>query len=277
MESNSKVIAIFSDTITDKAIADIKSKHDGLVHDFTNEQEFKAARKVATEMNKVLKSIDRVGIDAAKQVTEVRNELKERVESAYSGTVEPFQIENQRRKDEAKRIADEKAARLAEQKQKLDMIKGAASRAMYLREDEITDILQDVMSIEIDSFDEDMRQEAQFAKDMSLSQLQEAYKHASEKEEARKAAELKEAELADKNDEIAALKAQLEALQPSKQKACDGKFKVRVEWSGYSHGYSIYEVEADSEDEAIENWCEGIKIESTTVRDDIEAQEAVIL
>ena len=54
-------------------------------------------------------------------------------------------------------------------------------------------------------------------------------------------------------------------------------FKVRVEWSGYSRGYSVYEVEADSKEEALENYYEGNQIEREVVRDDTEAQEKNII
>lgn len=227
MENTTKVIAIFSDTVTDKAIADIKSKHADLVHDFSNEEEFKAGRKVNTEMNKLLKEVDRVGIDAAKQVTETRNHLKDLIEDAYSGTVTPWTIENQRRNDEKKRIEDERKARIAEQEQTLSMIKGASARALYLNHEEIEDILQDVMNVDVDSFDDDMKQEAKAAKEISLSQLNSAFKNAAEKEEARKQAELKEAELADKEDEIAELKAKLAEMQPQKIEAVEVEFVAK--------------------------------------------------
>lgn len=55
------------------------------------------------------------------------------------------------------------------------------------------------------------------------------------------------------------------------------KFKVQVEWSGYSRGYSVYEVEAESEEEALECYYEGNQIERNVVRDDTEAQEKNII
>ena len=55
------------------------------------------------------------------------------------------------------------------------------------------------------------------------------------------------------------------------------KFKVQVEWSGYSRGYSIYEVEAENEDHAKEIYYEGKKIEHETVRDDTESQEINVI
>lgn len=227
MENNSRVVAIFSDTVTDIAIKEIAQKHDGLVHDFSNEEEFKAARKINTEMNKLLKEVDRVGIDAAKNVTDMRNDLKERIESAYSGTVTPFKIEDQKRKDEKKRIEDEKQAKIQSQKNILNMLKNASARAIHLPVDDIEDILQDVMSVDLSEFDDDMKPEAQTAKDISLAQLNDAFKYAAEKEQARKAAEIKEAELADKNDEIEKLKAQLAAMQP-KQDSSHEEYKATL-------------------------------------------------
>jgi hypothetical protein len=218
---NNKILAIFTDTVTEGALETITAKHKGLVHDFSNEAEFKAARKVNTEMNKLLKAVDTVGIAAAKQVTALRNDFKDQIEEAYSGTVYPFYIEDQKRKNEAQRIKDEKDARLAEQSAKLAMIKGASARAMHLPIDDIEDILQEVMSIDLAFFDEDMQQEAKSSKEISLAQLQDAFKFAGQKEEMRKAEEIQRAELADKDDEITKLKAMLEAQQPKEVIADD--------------------------------------------------------
>lgn len=208
MESN-KIVAIFADTVTGDKLESIRTKHQGLVHDFSNEAEFKAARKISTEMNKLLKAVDRVGIDAAKQVSDLRNELKDKIEDAYSGTVAPFDIENQRRKDEANRIKQEEDRKIAEQRQILNMMKGASQRALHLPFDDIEQILDDVMNVDLSQFEGDMQQEAQFAKDVSLAQLSDALKFATEKENMRKEKEMAAAMLGDKDDEIARLKAML--------------------------------------------------------------------
>lgn len=50
------------------------------------------------------------------------------------------------------------------------------------------------------------------------------------------------------------------------------KYKVAVNWSGYSRGYSVYEIEAESEEEAIENCWDGERIEHEVVRDDTEKE-----
>ncbi len=51
------------------------------------------------------------------------------------------------------------------------------------------------------------------------------------------------------------------------------KFKVEVEWSGYSRGYSVYLVEADTKEEAEEiGIFDGERIKYEVVRDDTEKE-----
>lgn len=50
------------------------------------------------------------------------------------------------------------------------------------------------------------------------------------------------------------------------------KYKVDMEWSGYSRGTLTYIIEAKSEDEAKEIWCEGEKTHYDVVRDDTEIE-----
>lgn len=49
-------------------------------------------------------------------------------------------------------------------------------------------------------------------------------------------------------------------------------YDVQVEWSGYSRGYSVYRVEAESEEKAREFWYEGERRVHETVRDDTETE-----
>jgi hypothetical protein len=50
------------------------------------------------------------------------------------------------------------------------------------------------------------------------------------------------------------------------------KYQVTVDWSGYSRGTSVWIVEAESEDDAKEDWCCGEEIERYTKRDDTECE-----
>lgn len=58
------------------------------------------------------------------------------------------------------------------------------------------------------------------------------------------------------------------------------KYTVEIPWSGYSRGYSIYEVIAESKDDAIDRaaYEEGVLVEREVIRDDteIELEEAIV-
>jgi hypothetical protein len=47
-------------------------------------------------------------------------------------------------------------------------------------------------------------------------------------------------------------------------------YHVEIEWSGYCRGTAVWEIAAENEDEAKENWCEGIEMDRELVREDIE-------
>jgi hypothetical protein len=51
------------------------------------------------------------------------------------------------------------------------------------------------------------------------------------------------------------------------------KFQVTKHWCGYSRGYTIYEVEAETLVDATELYYDGKQIEHVVVRDDTEPEE----
>ena len=50
------------------------------------------------------------------------------------------------------------------------------------------------------------------------------------------------------------------------------KWTVEVQWSGYSRGISTYIVEAETEEDAKENWWDGERVAHKVVRDDTEGE-----
>jgi len=50
------------------------------------------------------------------------------------------------------------------------------------------------------------------------------------------------------------------------------KYQVKIDWSGYSRGTEVYEVEADSEQEARDRWCHNDPVSRTVDRDDCERE-----
>lgn len=49
-------------------------------------------------------------------------------------------------------------------------------------------------------------------------------------------------------------------------------FEVRTEWAGYSRGGAVYRVEAESKEEAMEEFCGGERVKRYTNRDDTEEE-----
>ena len=49
-------------------------------------------------------------------------------------------------------------------------------------------------------------------------------------------------------------------------------YNVIVNWQGYSRGETIYQVEADSEEDAMDNYYSGVEVDHFTVRDDTEKE-----
>jgi len=222
---NKQIEVLFTESVTEQGIQDIIAKHDPkLVRDMTNEAEFKEARKVRTEMNKLVEKVNATRITLSTQLKDHGDDLIARIESGYSPTVTPFLVENESRKIEKKRIEEKRKARVREQEDKIADIKGASNRAMHLPLDDLESILQDVCDVDLAWFDDEFRGGAQIAKEVSIGQLNDAFKYLTEKETARQEKEIQNAELADKNDEIEKLKAQLAAMQPEPIKEVAQKY-----------------------------------------------------
>jgi hypothetical protein len=66
-------------------------------------------------------------------------------------------------------------------------------------------------------------------------------------------------------------------IQNAAERPAKGTFTVKIEWSGFSRGYSIYEVEAASELEAKEYYGDGNMIERQVVHDNTKQQSSTII
>jgi hypothetical protein len=53
-------------------------------------------------------------------------------------------------------------------------------------------------------------------------------------------------------------------------------YDVEVQWSGYSRGYTVYRVKAESAEAANDTFWDGEQIAHETVRDDTETQEVSV-
>tara|TARA_R110000850_G_scaffold75037_1_gene164007 strand:- start:653 stop:832 length:180 start_codon:yes stop_codon:yes gene_type:complete len=54
-------------------------------------------------------------------------------------------------------------------------------------------------------------------------------------------------------------------------------YAVTLDFAGYSRGYEVRMVEANSPEEARENWYEGEVVENETIRDDLDREVTEVI
>lgn len=193
--SNNLVEVIFQNELTAAGLAELRAKYPSdVVTDMSVEENFKQARKTRTEMNKLVDAINRRRIDVSSEIKAHGDSLIKQVTDIYSVVVQPFEIEDQRRKDiaaEEKRKYDEKiAAERAQIKEISDWVTFCNGRSPA----EIQGIIEAVDLIDTAGFHKDLIHEAIEVKDSTLNSLSGMLQQAIVNEQADK--HRKEAELA---------------------------------------------------------------------------------
>lgn len=170
--SNNLVEVIFQNELTAAGLADLRAKYPAdVVTDMSVEENFKRARKTRTEMNKLVDAINRRRIDVSSEIKTHGDNLIKQVTDIYSVVVQPFEIEDQRRKDiaaEEKRKYDEKiSAERAQIKEISDWVMFCNGKSPA----EIQDIIEAVDLIDTAGFHKDLIHEAIEVKDSTLNSL----------------------------------------------------------------------------------------------------------
>lgn len=192
--SNNLVEVIFQNELTAAGLAELRAKYPAdVVTDMSVEENFKQARKTRTEMNKLVDAINRRRIDVSSEIKTHGDSLIKQVTDIYSVVVQPFEIEDQRRKDiaaEEKRKYGEKiAAERAQIKEIGDWVPFCNGKSPA----EIQDIIEAVDLIDTAGFHKDLIHEAIEVKDSTLNALSGMLQQAIVNEQAdkqRQAAEL---------------------------------------------------------------------------------------
>jgi len=102
---------VYSNQITENELSRLRLKYPkNLIVDMSNDVEFKAARKVRTERNKLAAAINRRRIDVTNELKSHGDLLIEQVTEAYDPLVSQFEIEDAARKQKAaeKEVARQK-------------------------------------------------------------------------------------------------------------------------------------------------------------------------
>ena len=214
---NNLVEIVFQNELTKNGLDELRNKYPSdLVVDMSSDEEFKQARKTRTEMNKLVDAINRRRIDVSSEIKSHGDSLIKQVEEIYSVVVQPFEIEDKRRKEiaaEEKRKYEEKI--LAE-RQQIQQINLFVSDCSGKSSEYIQGVIESVDLIETDGFHKDLIHEAIQVKKNTLDLLSNALQQAIINEQAEEQRKAAEAQVAEMRAQMEAMQSQLAAQQAAK-------------------------------------------------------------
>jgi len=155
------IATLFSNEMTDQGLAELRERFPAdLVHDMTNETQFKAARKTRTERNKLVESIKSRRLGVTSEIKIKAEDLTNEVELIYSSVVGPFETQL-----EVNKIAKEKAERELKElidSQRIDInnMNNFVNECIGKTSKSISDVIEAVDLIETTVFHKDIIHEA---------------------------------------------------------------------------------------------------------------------
>lgn len=172
MENTNNVLALFNDQITEQGLTELRGRFPSdLVVDMTDEAQFKEARKVRTERNKLTKAINDRRLDVTKELKNEGDSLISQVNEIFSVMVDPFETEDKKRKDEVDKVKRELEILLNQELARISSIKNFITQCFNQKSDYIADMIESVELIETESFHKDVIHEAIQAKKETIAQL----------------------------------------------------------------------------------------------------------
>jgi hypothetical protein len=183
--SNQLVEIVFKDELTQEGLADLRAKYPAdLVFDMSDDEVFKAARKTRTEKNKLVEAIDRRRIDVCAEIKQHGDSLIRQIDEIYSVVVEPFEIEDKRRKDIEKQKKEQYEVLIKSEREKIAEIGAWVPACIGKSSAEIQDIIEAVDMIDTSLFHKDVIHEAIDVKQKTISQLGQSLSQAIQNEQA---------------------------------------------------------------------------------------------
>lgn len=167
---------VFKEDLTQEGLKEIiKRFPKDEVHDLSDDEKFRDARKARTEMNKLTKAINDRRIAFTGSVKDYADGLIKDVEQAYDPIVSAFLLEDGKRK-KAKAEAEAKHEKmLSELREQIAGIRNFVNDAQGQDPEGIASIIESVDLIETDGFHKDVIHDAIEAKKETLEKLHEMY------------------------------------------------------------------------------------------------------
>ncbi|MBH0034586.1 hypothetical protein I6F43_07815 [Pseudoalteromonas sp. NZS71_1] len=182
------VEVVYQEDLTKKGLADLRKKYPkSFSLDMSDDEQFKQARAIRAEFNKLVKSINERRIGFSKELKTYGDDLVKKVEAIYAPTVEAFLLEDKHRKEEAARIAKEREQFLNKQRDEIAQMSNFVDQCKNQGSQFIADTIEAVDLVDTESFDKELIHEAIDTKKGILETLNNMY-------QAVKAAEAVEAE-----------------------------------------------------------------------------------
>lgn len=172
METKTLVQAFETElNLTEQGFKELTERKKGLVIDIKTDDGFKLARKERTEQNNLIKDIDRLAIDGKNDIDEVRNKLKVRVVKIFAPTVNAFEAENLRRKEEAAKAARLEEERIQAIHDQINSIREFSTNLIGKTSEELQGIIEAVDMIDVSENFSEFTQEAMQVKKETLGDL----------------------------------------------------------------------------------------------------------
>lgn len=188
VESTQIIPFVFSESVTETTLKDLRKQYPRkLKLDMSNDDDFKEARKIRTERNKITKAIDEKRKAYCAEVKEYADKLIGDIDKIYTPYIEAFETEDKRRKEEAARIAKEREAFLNKQRDEIAQMGYFTEQCKGQNSQFIADTIEAVDLVDTEAFDKELIHEAIDTKKNILEALNNMY-------QAAKAAEAVEAE-----------------------------------------------------------------------------------
>ncbi|MDN3390896.1 hypothetical protein [Pseudoalteromonas sp. APC 3691] len=179
VESTQIIPFVFSESVTETTLKDLRKQYPKkLKLDMSNDDDFKEARKIRTERNKITKAIDEKRKAYCAEVKEYADKLIGDIDKIYTPYIEAFETEDKRRKEEAERIAKEREAFLNKQREEIAQMSSFVDQCKNQGSQFIADTIEAVDLVDTEAFDKELIHEAIDTKKNIIEALNSMYQAA---------------------------------------------------------------------------------------------------
>lgn len=161
MTANNILSLVFEEQLTETGLATLRAKYPAdEVMDMKDDDQFKKARKIRTERNKLNDAIKSRRIEISNQIKEHGDGLIEQVNDIYDHIVTPFEAEDKIRKEAEAEKKRKREEMLANQRNQINSMRQFMQDAQTSTAAQISSLIDAVENIDVQIFDKELIHEA---------------------------------------------------------------------------------------------------------------------